>query len=157
MCLYVCLFVCLFFSIWVFFHEHSRFTWWQGWGMVSVLTLPSSLPLPPASQTLLDFSWAVTAESSPLHIAISQTWTRNLWFPSASCKPLSYALTTHLLFLQNWDVFIQLKFIETIYEVNSVRSFQPSTITAYNGSSSSLLYRKHLESRCSFQYVAIHC
>ena len=32
----------------------------------------------------LDISWAVTAESSPLHIASSRTRTGNLWFPSAS-------------------------------------------------------------------------
>ena len=43
----------------------------------------SSLPLPPASQTL-DISWAITAESSPLHIASSRARTRNLWFPSGS-------------------------------------------------------------------------
>ena len=32
----------------------------------------------------LDISGAITAESSPLHIASSWTWTGNLWFPSAS-------------------------------------------------------------------------
>ena len=37
-----------FFSIWVFFHEHSRFTGLQGKRGVSI----SALPLPPASQTL---------------------------------------------------------------------------------------------------------
>ena len=30
----------------------------------------------------LDINQAITAESSPLHIASSQTQTRNLWFPS---------------------------------------------------------------------------
>ena len=43
----------------------------------------SSLPLPSASQTL-SISRAITAESSPLHIASSRTQTGNLWFPSAS-------------------------------------------------------------------------
>ena len=28
----------------------------------------------------LDSSWAITAESSPLHIAVSRTRTGNLWF-----------------------------------------------------------------------------
>ena len=32
----------------------------------------------------LDIFWAITVESSPLHIASSRTRTRNLWFPSAS-------------------------------------------------------------------------
>ena len=39
-----------FFSIWVFFHEHSRFTGQQGKGEGYLFN--SSLPLPPASQTL---------------------------------------------------------------------------------------------------------
>ena len=43
----------------------------------------SSLPLPPAYGHL-DISQAITAESSPLHIAGSRTRTGNLWFPSAS-------------------------------------------------------------------------
>ena len=30
----------------------------------------------------LDISWAITAESSPLHIGSSQARTGNLWFPS---------------------------------------------------------------------------
>ena len=43
----------------------------------------SSLPLPSASQTL-NINQAITAESSPLHIASNRTRTGNLWFPSAS-------------------------------------------------------------------------
>ena len=43
----------------------------------------SSLPLPPLHRHL-DISRAITAESSPLHIAGSRTRTGNLWFPSAS-------------------------------------------------------------------------
>ena len=41
----------LFFSIWVFCHEHSRITGLQG-GEGGGHFLDSSLPLPPASQTL---------------------------------------------------------------------------------------------------------
>ena len=34
---------------------------------------------------LLDVSWAITLESSPLHIACSQTESGNLWFSRVSC------------------------------------------------------------------------
>ena len=59
-----------FFSIWVFFHEHSRITGLQGKG--------EGIPLSPRDhfQLLhrhLDISRAITAESSPLHIASSRT------------------------------------------------------------------------------------
>ena len=61
--------------IWVFFHEHSQFTGKQeGRGYL----FNSSLTLPPTSQLTLDISLAITTESSPLHIAISWTQTRNL-------------------------------------------------------------------------------
>ena len=43
----------------------------------------SSLPLPPLHRHL-EISRAITPESSPLHIASSQTRTENLWFPSAT-------------------------------------------------------------------------
>ena len=43
-----------------------------------------------------DFSQAITAESSPLHLLSDSTWTRNLWFSSTNCKLLvslmSYSL-----------------------------------------------------------------
>ena len=67
----------VFFSIWVFFHEHSRITGLQreGEGI--------SLPLPLVHRHL-NISRAITAESSPLHIASSRTRTGNLCFPSAS-------------------------------------------------------------------------
>ena len=45
----------------------------------------SSLTLPPTSQLKLDISLTITTDSSPLHIAISCTQTRNLWFLSGSC------------------------------------------------------------------------
>ena len=70
-----------FFSIWVFFHEHSRFTGQQGKGEGIYLTpLYHFHPL----HGQLDISRAITAESSPLHIAGSRTGTGNLWFPGAS-------------------------------------------------------------------------
>ena len=68
----------LFFSIcFFFFHEHSRFTGQQGKGEDIYLTpLYHFYPL----HRHLDISRAVTAESSPLHIAGSRTRTRNLRF-----------------------------------------------------------------------------
>ena len=55
----------LVFSIWVFFHEHSRFTGHQGKGEGIYLTpLYHFHPL----HRHLDISRAITAESSPLHI-----------------------------------------------------------------------------------------
>ena len=71
-----------FFPIWVFFHEHSRFTGQQGKGEGIYLTpLYHFHPL----HRHLDISQVITAKSSPLHIAGSPTRTGNLWFPSASC------------------------------------------------------------------------
>ena len=70
-----------FFSIWVFFHEHSRFTGQQGKGEGIYLTpLYHFHP----RHRHLDISRVITVESSPLHIAGSRTRTGNLWFPSAS-------------------------------------------------------------------------
>ena len=71
----------IFFSIWVFFHEHSRFTGQQGKGEgICLAPLYHFHPL----HRHLDISRAITPESSPLHIAGSRTRTGNLWFPSAS-------------------------------------------------------------------------
>ena len=59
-----------FFSVWVFFHEHSQFTGQQGKGEGIYLTpLYRFHPL----HRHLDISRAITAESSPLHIAGSRT------------------------------------------------------------------------------------
>ena len=72
------LFFFSFFSIWVFF---SRVTGQQGKGDGIYSTpLYHFHPL----HRHLDISRAVTAESSPLHIANSWTWTWNLRFSSAS-------------------------------------------------------------------------
>ena len=82
-----CIFKAIFFFfVWVFFHEHSRFTGQQGKGEGIYLTLFYHFhPL----RRHLDISRVVTAESSPQHIASSRTWTGNLWFLIASCYPLS--------------------------------------------------------------------
>ena len=70
-----------FFSIWVFFHKHSRFTGQQGKGEGIYLTPLYHFHL---LHRHLDISRAITAESSPLHIAGSRTRTGNLWLPSTS-------------------------------------------------------------------------
>ena len=69
------------FSIWVFFHEHSRFIGQQG--KVEGISLTPLYHFHPPHRHL-DISRAIIAESSPLHIASSRARTGNLWFPSAS-------------------------------------------------------------------------
>ena len=72
----------LFFSIWVFFHEHSRITELQGKGGGGISLTPHyHLHL---LHSHLDISRAITAESSPLDIASSRSQTGNLRFASAS-------------------------------------------------------------------------
>ena len=71
-----------FFSIGVFLHKHSRFTVQQRKGEAISLT---PLYYFPHLHRHLDISWAITAESSPLHIASSRTRTGNFWFPRANC------------------------------------------------------------------------
>ena len=81
--------VMIFFSIWVFFHKHSRFTGQQGKGEdISFSPLYHFYPLHRHS----DICREITAVSMPLHIANSRTWIGDLWFPSASRQPLNYAL-----------------------------------------------------------------
>ena len=64
-----------FFSMWIFFHEHSRFTGKQGKGeAISLSALYHFDPL----HKHLDISKAITAECSPLNIASSRTRTGNL-------------------------------------------------------------------------------
>ena len=69
------------FSIWVFFHEHSRFLGQQGKGKGLCLTPLYHFHL---LHRHSDISRVVTAESSHLRIASSRTRTGNLWFPSES-------------------------------------------------------------------------
>ena len=71
----------LFFSIWIFFHEHSRITGLQG--KEEGIFLTPHYRFHPLHRHL-GISRAITAESLPLRIASSRTLTENLWFPSAS-------------------------------------------------------------------------
>ena len=71
-----------FFSIWVFFHEHSQFAGQQEKG--ETISFTPLFRLHPFHRHL-DITWAITTESSPLHITSSPTWTGSLWFRSASC------------------------------------------------------------------------
>ena len=64
-----------------FFQEHSQFTGQQGKGEVIYLTPAYHFHL---LHRHLDIYRAITAESSPLHIAGNRTRTGNLWFPGAS-------------------------------------------------------------------------
>ena len=77
-----------FFSIWGFFHERSQITGLQG--KEEGISLTPHYHLHPLHR-YLDIIRAITAESSPLHKSYSRPRTRNLWFPSASRSPLSYA------------------------------------------------------------------
>ena len=69
----------------LFFHEHSRFTGQQGkWKAISSTPFYHFPHFHPLHRHLCIIR-AITAESSPLHIASSRTRTRGLWFPRASC------------------------------------------------------------------------
>ena len=89
---------CLFFSIQVLFHEHSQIAGLQGKG--------EGIPLPPhyhfhPLHRPLDNSHAITAESSPLHLASSRTRTENLWFSRASrltTKLRKKKIDVHMIF-----------------------------------------------------------
>ena len=65
------------FSIWFFFHEHLWITELQRKGEGVSLTPHYQFHL---LQKHLDIGPAITAESSPLHIASSRNRTRNHWF-----------------------------------------------------------------------------
>ena len=78
-----------YFSVWIFFHQHSRFTGQQGKEKtISLISLYHFHP----SHRHLDISRAITAESSPLHIGNSRIRSGHLWFPSANRYPLESAL-----------------------------------------------------------------
>ena len=70
-----------FFSIWVFFHKDSQFTGQQGEGEAITLTPLYHFHL---LHRLLNITWAITADSSPLQIASSRTTTANFWFTNES-------------------------------------------------------------------------
>ena len=61
------------FSIWVFFHKHSRITKLQGkWEGIFLTPHCYFHPL----HRHLDISWTITPDSSPMHIASSRTHSR---------------------------------------------------------------------------------
>ena len=68
------------YSIWIFFHDYSRFTGLQGKG--EGISLAPNYHFHPLYRHL-DISRAITADSSPLHIGSSPIRTGNLCFPSA--------------------------------------------------------------------------
>ena len=79
-----------FFSMWDFFHKHSRITRLQGKGEgISVTPHYHFHPLPPA---------------------IGRTRTGNLWFPSASRKPLSCAPLMELLLMEVKYIWVSKNF-----------------------------------------------
>ena len=92
---FVFVFIFLFiFFFWVFFDNHSRITGLQGKGEGIYLTPHCHFhPL----HRHVYISQTIIAESSPLHIGNSRTRTGNLWFPSASREPLSYAPSSSCL------------------------------------------------------------
>ena len=63
---YKSIYIYIFFSMWVFLHEHSRITGLQGKG--KGISLTPHYHFHPLHRNL-DISRAITAESSPLHIA----------------------------------------------------------------------------------------
>ena len=86
-----------FFSLWVLFHERSQFTGQQGkWEGIYLTSFNHFHPL----HIHLDISRAITAESSPLHIASSRTRTGNLWFPIASRKCLFLGMSFQATFVE---------------------------------------------------------
>ena len=70
-----------FFSIWVFFHKHSRFTGLQGKEEANSVTAFCYLH---SFRGDLDINRAITIESSPLSIVGSRPRMGNLWFLRAS-------------------------------------------------------------------------
>ena len=71
------LFLFLFFSIWLFFHEYSRFTGQQV--KREAISLYSFYHFHPLYRHL-NISWVIAAESSPLQIAGSRNRTWNLCY-----------------------------------------------------------------------------
>ena len=87
-----------YFSIWVFFHDHSRITEMQGKG--EGISLAPHYHFHPLHRHL-DITQVIAVESSPLYIGSSRARTRNLWFPSTNWYPLSYTPSYELL-LENY-------------------------------------------------------
>ena len=85
--------ISFFFSTWVFFHEYSRFTGQHGKGKGIYLTLLYHFQ--PVHRHI-ENSWAITAESSPLHIASNRTRTGNLGF-RAQVQILNTSRLQHMI------------------------------------------------------------
>ena len=85
------------FSIRVFFHDHPRITGLQGKG--EGISLTPRYHFHPLHRHL-DISRAITAESSPLHIASSWVRTGNVWFPSERMSPRNFFAVNFFLFFQ---------------------------------------------------------
>ena len=64
------------FSIWVFFHEHSQFTWQQGMGEGYFWN--SFLPLSATSQTLRHLQGDYCRELTSTHSCLQADWNREL-------------------------------------------------------------------------------
>ena len=72
--------ISFFFSVWLFFHDHSRITGLQEKGEgISLTTHYHFHPL----RVHLGISRAIAAESPLLRIASSRTRAGSVWFPSA--------------------------------------------------------------------------
>ena len=97
-----------FFSMWVFFHENSRITGLQG--KEEGISLSPHYHFHPLHRHI-GISREITAESSPLYIASSRTRTGNLWFPSASHEPLSYAPFSST----NFFIFLKVSLLSNIF------------------------------------------
>ena len=125
-----------FFSIWVFFHEHSQITGLHGKG--------EGIPLTPyyhfhPLHRHLDISRAITAQSSPLHIASSRTRTGNLWFPITSRWPLSYAIDLIL------DLRLVLSFSDSFYANSTlfIKYFNTAVVSSFTAPSGSIHLLAH--------------
>ena len=101
---FLSLFLIVFFIIWLFFHEHSRFTLLQGKG--EGISLTPHYPFHPLHRHLV-IILAITAESSPLH-----NFFKNSFFPSTIIAWNN--LDRHLRRSENFSVFKSnnLKFIQ---------------------------------------------
>ena len=114
-----------FFSIWVFFQEHLRITGLQGKGESISLTPRYHFHL---LHRHLDINWAITAESSPLHITSSQTRTGNLWFSKASRSFLfpmeSLCICIHAYLLSNCGIStVKFVYLYSYISFNELGSF----------------------------------
>ena len=73
----------------------------------------------------LEITWAIIAESSPLHIASSQNRTGNLWFPTTKLRTLwssrSLLLAKNMFFEKQKFDLKQLKTNKFIFDVKQLK------------------------------------